>query len=101
MTDNADPMPLAPELAALSREAVLAALERAEESVCEALSQRISRYARLAGEELKNGRDYLALLTPGKDALPLEAVAMDIVRETFEEELAGCAPETGQTKTPR
>jgi hypothetical protein len=79
---------LDPELAALSREAVLSALEREEQGVFAAVSRCIVHYAERVGEELKAGRDYLPLLTPLRDTPPLEAVAMEIVLETVEEELA-------------
>jgi hypothetical protein len=80
---------LDPKLTALSREEVLSALEREEGAVFAAVSRCIVRYAELVGEELQAGRDYLPLLTPRPDTPPLEAVAMGIVLETVEEELAG------------
>ena len=80
--------PLDPELAALSREEVLSALEREEEVILAAVSRYIVHHAGRIGEELKAGRDYLPLLTPRRDVPPLEAVAMEIVLEAMEEELA-------------
>ncbi|MDR2076265.1 MAG: hypothetical protein LBP61_04955 [Desulfovibrio sp.] len=86
--NNTRKTPLDPKLAALSREEVLSALEREEEAVFAAVSRYIVRYAGLVGGELKAGRDYLPLLAPRLDVPPLEAVAMEIVLETVEEELA-------------
>jgi phytoene/squalene synthetase len=80
---------LDPALAALSRDAVSRALAGGDETVLEAVSRCIRHYAQRAGEELRAGRDYLPLLTPRPETPPLEAVAMGIVLETMEEELAG------------
>ena len=80
---------LSPELAALSREQVLAALDTEDEAVVAAVSQYIIHFADLVGVELKAGRDYLPLLTPACGTPPVEAVAMEIVLETVEEELEG------------
>ena len=80
---------LDPSLAALSRDAVFSALAGGDEAVFEAVSRCIRHYAQRAGEELQAGRDYLPLLTPCPQTPPLEVVAMGIVLETMEEELAG------------
>lgn len=78
---------IAPEVAALSRKEVLAALDREEEAVVDAVSGYIIRFAEAVGAELKAGRDYLPLLTPTESTPPVQAVAMEIVLETVEEEL--------------
>jgi hypothetical protein len=79
---------LDPVLTALSRDAVFGALAGGDETVFAAVSRCIRHYAQRAGEELRAGRDYLPLLTPCPETSPLEAVAMGIVLETMEEELA-------------
>ena len=82
-----DDIVVAPEVTALSREGVFAALDREDEAVVAAVSQYIGRYAELVGLELKEGRDYLSLLTPTAETPAVRAVAMEIVLETVEEEL--------------
>ncbi|MDR2160714.1 MAG: hypothetical protein LBO77_01005 [Desulfovibrio sp.] len=86
---------LDPELASLSLENVLSALECEDGPVFAAVSRCIVRYAELAGLELQAGRDYLPLLTPGENTPPLAAVAMNIVLETVEEELEDKLEEEG------
>ena len=78
---------IAPEIAALSRKDVLAALDCDDAAVVDAVSRYIIRFAEAVGAELKAGRDYLPLLTPTESTPPVQAVAMEIVLETVEEEL--------------
>ena len=74
-------------LASLSRQEVFEALDREDEAVVAAVSQYIALLAEQVGLVLKEGRDYLEMLSPHDDTPAVLAVAMDIVLETLEEEL--------------
>ena len=82
---DGDMMP--PEVAALSRKEVMAALDREDEVVVAVVSHYIIRFAEEVGAALKAGRDYLPHLTPTDATPPVQAVAMEIVLETVEEEM--------------
>lgn len=74
---------------ALDHKAAVMALEEENQAVTAVISEFILHYAEAAGERLKAGGDYFELLTPGPDTPALEALAMELVREGFEDELAG------------
>jgi hypothetical protein len=90
-----DPTPELPALSAADRAALLALDEEAAERALEAedptamalVTEYILAYSQKLGEELKAGRDYLPLLTPGEATAPLEAIAMMIVLDSAEAEL--------------
>jgi hypothetical protein len=93
MPDNAPPE--SPPLSAADRAALLAldadaaerALEEEDPKALALATELILAYSRKLGEELKAGRDYLPLLTPGEGTPPLEAIAMAIVLDSAEEKL--------------
>ena len=74
-------------LESLSYEGVLAALENEEQVVMDAMRERVLVYTDKAGQALSEGQDYLTVLTPKDDDSILDVVAMDIVREVFDEEM--------------
>lgn len=74
-------------LESLSYEGVLAALENEEQVVMDAMRERVLVYTDKAGQALSEGKDYLTALTPTDDDSILDVVAMDIVREVFDEEM--------------
>lgn len=74
-------------LASLSRQEVFEALDREDEAVVAAVSECIGVLAEQVGLVLKDGKDYLEMLTPDGETPAVLAVAMDIVLETLEEEL--------------
>lgn len=78
---------LAEALASLSRQEVFEALDREDEAVVAAVSEFIGILAEQVGLVLKDGKDYLEMLTPDDNTPAVLAVAMDIVLETLEEEL--------------
>ncbi len=51
------------------------------------VERRIAEYSSLAGEALRQGRDYLPLLTPAADTPAVDAIAMECVLAALEEEL--------------
>ena len=59
-----------------------------EHPVVKLVEQRIAHYSSLAGEALRQGKDYLPLLTPAKDAPAVEIIAMECVLKVMEDELA-------------
>lgn len=74
-------------LLALDYEAASDALEKADPAALALATEYILQYSEKVGEELKQGRDYLALLTPTDQTPPIERIAMEIVLESVEEEL--------------
>ncbi|WP_027187239.1 hypothetical protein [Desulfovibrio cuneatus] len=74
-------------LESLSYEGVLAALENEEQVVMDAMRERVLVYTDKAGQALSEGQDYLPVLTPTDDDSILDVVAMDIVRDVFDEEM--------------
>lgn len=73
---------------ALGYSEALDALEKEDPAVVAVATEYILDYSEKVGELLKNGKDYLALLTPGPAAPAIERIAMEVVLETVEEELA-------------
>ncbi len=73
--------------ASLSYDEAVDALEREEPEVTSLVTARIMYFSEQVAERLKDGSDYLDLLTPSKDTPVLEAIAMEIVREAVEEEM--------------
>lgn len=72
---------------ALDYQAASNALERADPVALAVATEFILQYSEKVGEELKQGRDYLNLLTPDDKTPPIERIAMEIVLESVEEEL--------------
>lgn len=64
--------------------------DEVEHPVVAHVARRIAHYSSLAGEALRQGKDYLPLLTPAVDAPAVEIIAMELVRDVMEDELA-CA----------
>lgn len=83
--------PISPEtreaLLALPYDVALDALEREEYAAVTLATEYVLFYSEKVGELLKQGRDYLALLTPTPATPALERIAMELVLETAEEEL--------------
>jgi hypothetical protein len=80
---------------ALAHDEVLAALASyengegdAEHPVVRRVTERIAHYSALAGEALGRGRDYLPLLTPAEGTSAVDIIAMELVLEIMEAELA-------------
>lgn len=65
----------------------LTALENEEPVAVAVATECILAYSTRVGELLKQGRDYLDLLTPGPETPAIERIAMEVVLETVEEEL--------------
>lgn len=88
--------PLTPEkraaLRALSYDAALAALDAEDPAALALATEYITACSEQVGELLKQGRDYLELLTPLPDGAAIERIAMELVLETVEDELAGEDP---------
>lgn len=72
---------------ALDYKAASDALERADPAALAIATEYILKYSEKVGEELKQGRDYLALLTATDETPPIERIAMEIVLDSVEEEL--------------
>lgn len=75
-------------LFALGYDAALAALEKEESVAVAVATEYILDYSEKVGFLLKEGRDYLDLLTPAADTPAIERIAMAVVLEAVEEELA-------------
>jgi hypothetical protein len=73
-------------LLALDDAAAREALEREDPKALALVTEFILAYSAKLGEELKQGRDYLPLLTP-QGQPPLECIAMEIVLDSAEDEL--------------
>ena len=72
---------------ALSYDAAVAALEAEEPIAVTVATEFILQYSEKVGALLKEGKDYLPVLTP-TDATPaIEAIAMEVVQEAVEEEM--------------
>lgn len=65
------------------------ALEREDPVAVAIATEYILQYSEQVGELLKNGRDYLELLSPKENTPAIERLAMEVVLEAVEEELAG------------
>ena len=74
-------------LLALSYDDALDALENEDPAAVTMATEYILAYSEKVGELLKQGSDYLALLTPTASTPALERIAMELVLETAEEEL--------------
>lgn len=74
-------------LLALSYDDAVAALENEDPAAVTMATEYILAYSEKVGELLKQGSDYLALLTPSASTPALERIAMELVLETAEEEL--------------
>ena len=74
-------------LLALDYKAALDALENEDTAVVALATEYIVQYSEKVGEELKQGRDYLALLAPKENTPAIERIAMEIVLESVEDEL--------------
>jgi hypothetical protein len=74
-------------LLALDYKAASEALENEDAAALALATKYILEYSEKVGEELKQGRDYLALLTPKEHTPAIERIAMEIVLESVEEEL--------------
>ena len=74
-------------LLALDYKAALDALENEDAAAVALATEYIVQYSEKVGEELKQGRDYLALLAPKENTPAIERIAMEIVLESVEDEL--------------
>lgn len=74
-------------LHALSYDEAIDALEREDPAAVALATEYILFYSEKVGELLREGRDYLDLLTPSGDTPALQCIAMEMVLETAEEEL--------------
>lgn len=72
---------------ALDYEAASEALENADPVALAVATEYILQYSEKVGEELKQGKDYLDLLTATDKTPPIERIAMEIVLDSVEEEL--------------
>lgn len=72
---------------ALDYKAASEALEKADPVALAVATEFILQYSEKVGEELKQGRDYLALLSPTDKTPAIERISMEIVLESVEEEL--------------
>ncbi len=74
-------------LLALSYDDALEALENEDPAAVTMATEYILDYSEKVGELLRQGSDYLELLTPSASTPALERIAMELVLETAEEEL--------------
>ena len=65
------------------------ALETEDPVAVAIATEYILDYSEKVGKLLKDGKDYLELLTPGPETPAIERIAMELVLETVEEELDG------------
>jgi hypothetical protein len=73
----------------LGYEDALAALEDEEPVAVAIATEYILEYSQKVGALLKEGRDYLNMLTPSAATPAIERIAMEVVLEAVEEELDG------------
>ena len=72
----------------LNYEQALAALEKEDPVAVAVATEFILDLSEQVGVLLKEGKDYLAFLTPLPNAPAIERIAMEMVMETVEDELA-------------
>lgn len=74
-------------LLALSYDDAMDRLDREDPAAVALATEYILAYSDKVGELLRQGKDYLELLTPSDATPALERIAMELVLETAEEEL--------------
>ena len=89
---NDPKMPTEEERAALfllGYDETIKALEAEDPAAVAVATEYILSYSEKVGQLLKEGKDYLELLTPRPELPAIERIAMELVLETVEEELDG------------
>ncbi len=74
-------------LCALNYKEAMAAIEQENPAVIALATEFIALYSERLGQRLKEGQDYLALLTARADTPAIERIAMELVLESAEAEL--------------
>ena len=73
----------------LSYDEAMKALEAEDPAAVAVTTEYILDYSEKVGKLLKEGKDYLELLTPRPELSAIERIAVEFVLETVEEELDG------------